>query len=132
MNNWHYNRVKAQVFISIFVIAFAYFFFFDNEYNYNQESIIYNVKRKQTINLEKFPSSTNNVVSLKINISGNIKGIAKISLLENNQTFKSKIIKDNFSININSEWYSSNATLLYKPINVKYGEIKIKYSFEEI
>ncbi len=132
MNNWHYNRVKAQVFISIFVIAFAYFFFFDNEYNYNQESIIYNVKRKQTINLEKFPSSTNNVVSLKINISGNIKGIAKISLLENNQTFKSKIIKDNFSININSEWYSNNATLLYKPINVKYGEIKIKYSFEEI
>jgi len=130
MSNWYYNRVKTQVFITIFIILFSYFFFFYDEYN--QDLNICNVKSKQIIKLEKLPSSTNYVVSLKLNISGKIKGIAEISLLENNQTYKSKIIKDNFSINLNSEWYSSNAILLYKPINVKYGEIKIKYSFEEI
>ena len=98
---------------------------------FNQKIHIQNIRQKEIIILEK-KDSQKNIHGIKINVSGTIKGQSEISLILNDKEYKTDKLNGDFSIDWKSDWYSNTAKLIYQPINVKKGNVCIRYEFNEI
>ena len=98
---------------------------------HNQQAEIKNIKNKETIILKKLPSQ-GNVHGIKIKISGYINEEAKISLILNQEEYKTEILKGNFTFDWIGDWYADTAEVIYKPLNVQSGKVTLKYRFLDL
>ncbi|MFH1645000.1 MAG: hypothetical protein ABIB11_01130 [Candidatus Omnitrophota bacterium] len=98
---------------------------------YGQKTEIRNISTKETVILTKMPSK-GNIYGIKIKISGKIEGESKISLILNDEEYKTNRLNGNFSFIWGGDWYADTAKIIYEPINAKNGNIFIEYEFEDI
>ncbi len=98
---------------------------------HNQQVGIKNVKNGETIILRKL-TSQGNAYGIKIKIFGYINEEAKISLILNQEEYKTEILKGNFTFEWGGDWYADTAEVIYKPINVQSGKVTLKYRFLEL
>lgn len=97
----------------------------------NHQTKVKDIREKEIIVLRKSPSQKS-IHAIKINISGTIKGKSEISLMLGNKKYLTNELTNNFSFNWNPEWYADTAKIIYNPINVKNGNVTIRYEFEGI
>ncbi len=99
--------------------------------SYNQRTEVRNIGIKETIILSKIPSK-GNIHGIKIKISGKIKGESQVSLILNNEEYKTNKLEGNFSFSWGGDWYADTAKIIYEPVNVKNGNVSIEYEFKDI
>ena len=97
---------------------------------YNQKIIVPVSSKSQKIILKS--NNEGNIYSINIRCSGYVDGEAKIMLMLNEKSYKTKNISGNISVIWGGDWYSDSATIIYKPINANKGEIEVEYKFNEI
>jgi len=97
---------------------------------YNQKHIVNDLSKSQKIILQSNKSA--NVYSLTLNVTGNIKGYAEITLMLDGEPYKSEKIKDKVNFNWAGDWYSDKATIIYTTKNATDGKLVFKYKFNTI
>ena len=116
----------------LFIVSFSlYVFLIGFGTSLDQQVIVEDTSKKEVIILRKNPSQKY-IHSIKINISGNVKGQSVISLILNNEPYKTKTLDGNFSFSWSGDWYSDIAEIIYQPIHVKDGDVIIRYEFESL
>jgi len=120
------NKIKTIVSICLFPILLI-----SCAKTLDQQTEVKDIRKKETIILSKKPSQ-DNIHSIKINISGTIEGESKISLILNNEEYKTNKLNGNCSFNWGGDWYADTAKIIYQPINAQNGNITIRYEFKDI
>ena len=95
---------------------------------YDQEIIITNITESQELILKA--NKNGNAHSIHIHGAGHIKGNAEIILMLNGNPYKTESLSGNVNFKWAGDWYSNNATVIYKAENVTEGNLLLEYNFE--
>lgn len=89
------------------------------------------VTKNETIILRKNPSQ-GSVYALDVTGRGKIKGTAAIILELNGAAYKTAYLTNSVRFNWSGDWYADEAKVIYQPISVDGGSLKLKYRFEAL
>jgi hypothetical protein len=87
--------------------------------------------RPQVIELHKKPGQRL-ICSMGVRGSGGLNGNARIVLMLNGAPYKVADMEGKISFSWGGDWYADSMELHYQPINVRSGELTIKYYFGDI
>lgn len=99
---------------------------------YTKTVVIDDVSEKQEMDL-KASRNQEHIWHLTINIIGQVDGNAELKIGYNDSThYRSyKIEKGNVDIEYDGDWYTKNCYVIYNPVDVKSGNLKISYHFTD-
>ncbi|MEW6609293.1 MAG: hypothetical protein AB1414_17925 [bacterium] len=125
-------KIRNIILIKYLIVLFASAILFScSSIHYDEMVIIGNIKEKQNIvfNIDK----DRPVHSVLIKLIGEIEGTAVLNIVSNEGIQDTlKLGKGAIDQSINKEWYSDKCILEYKPLDVKSGQITIKYKIKYI
>lgn len=87
---------------------------------------IKDVTKSETIILRKW-GYQGNINAMEINISGRIKGRARIQMILHSGPCKDEVLSGKVNVRWGGDWYSDVAEIRYLPEDVESGELKIRY-----
>lgn len=94
------------------------------------------VTSQQGILLAKDGVDAAHIISLKVNVRGDLDGATVIEKVytENDSNYKDvyKTSPGKISIGMGGEWYSNKCLLRYKPIDVNSGNLSVRYEFTNV
>ena len=89
------------------------------------------VTKPQTIVLKKKPGQ-GGIHYLTITGSGEIKGTAEISLIENGKPYRKEALSGPVCFEWKNDWYADSAELRYEPKFVSGGNLSLEYRFKDM
>lgn len=90
---------------------------------------IKDLTKEQVITLSEI-NKPKSVHSIRITVVGYIDGSAAIQRsYEEKEIYSPEIISGKVDLRLGSDWYADRCLLIYKPANVKSGNLRIKYKF---
>ncbi len=97
----------------------------------SQSYTISDVTKPEIITIHK-RKSQGNIYGIKIVGKGYIDGEAVIHLILNGKEYQTKNLSGNITFQWGGDWYSDSAEIRYAPVNVKNGNIVLRYNFRDL
>lgn len=120
----NFTKIMIAVFV-VFVSVSAWAGFFGK----GKVIEVQDVTREQVIVLES-GSAPGAVHGIRINITGHLEGSATIQrAYESKPMYDPKLISGNVRVKWGGDWYGDKCLLIYKPVDVTGGHLKIEYDF---
>ena len=88
------------------------------------------VTKPETIVLKKKPGQ-GDIHYLTITASGEVKGTAEISLIENGKAYRKETLSGPVRFEWKNDWYSDSAEIRYEPKSVTGGKVRLDYKFKD-
>ena len=89
------------------------------------------VTKSETI-LLKNVSSQPDIYGMVVIGKGHIDGTAEIVLMLNGKPYKTETLSEDVSFRWSGDWYNDSATIEYKPLSVRSGNLSLEYEFKNI
>jgi hypothetical protein len=88
------------------------------------------VRKPETLVLRKSGGGTH-VFALTVRGAGEITGKATVSLVLNGTPYKTEQLSGKVEFEWRGDWYSNTTEVRYEPVDVRGGNIVLKYKFHE-
>ncbi|HEX6690045.1 MAG TPA: hypothetical protein VF110_02755 [Burkholderiales bacterium] len=96
----------------------------------DQSVSVANVLEPTVIKLSAEPGK--HVVSLRIEGSGSINGLANVTLMLDGKAYRNEQLNGKVSFTWGGDWYSPVAEIHYRPSKVQDGKLSLQYRFETL
>ncbi len=111
------------------LIGGLFYMVFPDPINTERFKVIKNIDHPETIELSK-NKNQGYIHGLRLLITGKLDGKAIIKQgFSDSSFYRIDTIDNAVNLNYGGDWYQDNCLIIYKPLSVKTGELKLTYKF---